>query len=151
MALLAKGSWVVVADGAKALICENIGTPRAPRLRVHDRKTQDLPREREMGSDRPGRMPDPGPGQRSAMEAVDHHRLAKERFAAELAERVNALMARQPEGRLVVLAPPQILPVLREGLDAAATGRLVAALPRTLTHLPLSELGSAVAELIDPL
>jgi protein required for attachment to host cells len=151
MALLAKGSWVVVADGAKALICENTGTPRAPRLRVHHRRTQTLAPARDLVTDRPGRMPDPGPGQRSAMEATDHHRIAKERFAADLAERVNALMARQPEGRLVILAPPQLLAVLRDGLDPEAACRLIAALPRTLTQLPLSQLGGAVVALIDPL
>ena len=35
MALLAKGTWVVLVDGEKALICENTGTTRAPRLRLH--------------------------------------------------------------------------------------------------------------------
>lgn len=151
MALLAKGSWVVVADGEKALICRNMGTPRAPRLKLHHRMTQTLAPERALASDRPGRMPDPGPGQRSAMEATDHQRLAKERLAADLADHVNACVAQGDGGRLVILAPPQLLPVLRSGLDATAAGQLIAALPKSLTHLPLSQLGAAVAELVDPL
>lgn len=150
MALLAKGTWVVVADGEKALICENTGTPRAPRLRLHARMSQELLPDREIATDRPGRMPDPGPGQRSAMEETDHHRLAKERFAALVVERLNTLAARGKVERMVIAAPPQVLAVMRGGLDAALAGRVIAALPKTLTQHPLSRVGGMVADLIDP-
>ena len=150
MALLAKGTWVVLADGEKALICENTGTPRAPRLRVHVRMAQELAPARELVSDRAGRMPDPGPGQRSAMEETDHHRLAKERFASEVAERLNALAAKADMDRVVIAAPPQTLAVLRAGLDAGLARRVIAELPKTLTQHPLNRIGGMVADLIDP-
>ncbi|MGY6633332.1 MAG: host attachment family protein [Alkalilacustris sp.] len=151
MALLAKGTWVLLADGEKALICENTGTTRAPRLRLHAKMAQDLAPQRELADDRPGRMPDPGKGQRSAMEAVDLNRLAKERFAAEVAVRVNRLAGTASVQRMVVAAPPQLLPVLREGLDPELRARVIAELPKTLTQHPLSQLGARVADLVDPL
>lgn len=151
MALLAKGTWVVVADGEKALICENVGTPRAPRLRLHARMAQELAPDRELSADRPGRMPDPGPGQRSAMEETDYHRQAKERFAAEVAERLNRLAERAELSRVVVAAPPQSLAILRAGLSPAVADRVIAELPKTLTQHPLGRIGAQVADLIDPL
>lgn len=149
MALLAKGTWVVLADGAKALICENTGTPRAPRLRVHAKMSQDVVPARELVSDRPGRMPDPGRGQRSAMEETDPQRLAKERFATDVADRLNAMAARGTVDRVVIAAPPQTLAVLRAGLDAELAQRVIAALPKTLTQHPLHRVGGMVADLID--
>lgn len=151
MALLAKGTWVVVADGEKALILENLGTPRAPRLKVHAKMAQPAAPTRELATDRPGRFADPGPNQRSAAEMTDLHRQAKERFAGEVTERLNALAAREGVNRLVIAAPPQTLAVLREGLAPGVAARVIAELPKTLTHHPLNRLGGLVADQIDPL
>ena len=151
MALLAKGTWVVLVDGEKALICENTGTQRAPRLRLHAKMAQELEPNREMAADRPGRMPDNGRNQRSAMEETDFNRQAKERFVAEVAARVNRLAGKTEIGRMVVAAPPQLLSVLRDELDEGLRGRVIAELPKTLTQHPLSELGAKVADLVDPL
>ncbi|MGY6411610.1 MAG: baeRF12 domain-containing protein [Alkalilacustris sp.] len=151
MALLAKGIWVVLVDGEKALICENTGTPAEPRLRLHEKMAQELEPNRELATDRPGRMPDPGKGQRSAMEETDFNRQAKERFVAEVATRLNRLAAEVEIGRLVLAAPPQLLAVLRAELDDRVRGQVMAELPKTLTHHPLADLGRQVAELVDPL
>ena len=106
MALLAKGTWVVLVDGEKALICENTGTTRAPRLRLHAKMAQALEPNREMATDRPGRMPDNGRNQRSAMEETDLNRQAKERFVADVAARLNRLAGKTEVGRMVIAAPP---------------------------------------------
>ena len=151
MALLAKGTWVVIADGEKALICENTGTAQAPKLTLRAKMEQSLAADRDLAADRPGRMPDPGEGQRSAMEATDYHRQAKDRFAAEVGAKVSALVVRASAERLVLVAPPTGLPLLRGALSPAAAAAVIAALPKTLTQQPLAELGSQVAALIDPL
>ncbi|MBK5928131.1 host attachment family protein [Rhodobaculum claviforme] len=151
MALLAKGTWVLLADGEKALICENTGTPRAPRLRLHAKMAQEVIANRDQVTDRPGRMPDPGHNQRSAMEATDHARISKEQFAADVAERLNRLAGKVDIDRLVVVAAPQILSVLRDRIDPDLRARVMAELPKTLTQHPLSQLGGKVAELIDRL
>ena len=151
MALLAKGTWIVLADGEKALICENTGTPRAPELHLHDRMTQDIAAQRDQADDKPGRMPDPGRNQRSAMEATDLPRLARERFAAEVAERIARHVGRAGVERLVIAAPPQTLAVLRAALDPEVRARVIAELPKALTHQPLPEVAGQLADLVDPL
>lgn len=151
MALLAKGTWVVIADGEKALICENTGTPQEPKLSLHAKMEQELAPDRDLAADRPGRMADPGEGQRSAMEATDHHRQSKDRFAAEVGAKVSALLARAGAQRLVLIAPPHSLPLLRAALSPAVAATVIAALPKTLTQQPLADLGAQVADLIDPL
>jgi len=157
MALLANGAWVVVLDGEKAMILENTGTPSAPKLRLHEKMEQELEANREIGSDRPGRMPDrPGladrsQGPMSAMEQTDYHRLAKERFVATIAARVNKLAAKGSLGPLVIAAPPQSLAVLRDHLSPAVIGTLIAELPKTLTQHPLDKIGQMIAGDIDAL
>ena len=50
-----QGDWVVVCDGAKALILENAGDATFPNLKTREVRAQaDLP-TREIGTDAPGR------------------------------------------------------------------------------------------------
>src|SRR3954469_18215304 len=49
------GDWVVVCDGAKALILENAGDSVFPNLRTKEVHTQPDPPTREQGTDAPGR------------------------------------------------------------------------------------------------
>ncbi len=85
MKRLSKGTWVLVADGDKALFLENVADAIHPELAVRRVDAQDNPPDREQGTDKPGRRSDTGPGQRSAMEETDWHELAKMRFADDLA------------------------------------------------------------------
>ncbi|MFN3938523.1 MAG: host attachment protein [Gemmobacter sp.] len=149
MALLAKGMVVVVADGEKAMVLVNEGSPKAPRLMLRRKVEQEVGRNRELLSDRAGRMPDPGPRQRSAMELPDPAREAREHFAAELASELNGAL--EGEARIVLAAPPQTLAVLREHLAPALRARVLAELPKSLTHHPTDRIAAIVAADIDGL
>lgn len=76
MAKLKQGTWVVVADSEKALFLNNLTDHENPNLEVIKIESQENPPSREQGANRPGRMPDTGPGQRSAMQDTDWHELA---------------------------------------------------------------------------
>jgi protein required for attachment to host cells len=146
--LLAKGTWVVVADGEKALLLENTGGAAAPRLSLIAR---DEAEEVVTASDRPGRMADDGPGQRSALEQPDYARLTAERFAADL---VRTLARRARAGRfqkLVLCAPPQVLGALRDEMDDPLRACVVAEIDKTLTRHPVAKIATIVAEEIDAL
>lgn len=148
--LLAKGTWVVVADGEKALFLENIGDIRHPELRLLAREEADL----EMpgaDTDRPGRMADPGPGQRSALEQPDYARLASERFAGDLADQLRTRLRRGRFEKLILVAPPQVLGALREAMDEALRACVVAELHKTLTKHPLPKITELVTAEIDAL
>lgn len=145
MLFLTTGTWVVVADGAKALLLENTGTAEAPQLRVVEKMAIDNPPTREQGTDQPGRMDGPGGAPRSAMEQTDFHRLAEEGFARDLAAGLGARLEAGEMKRLVLAAPPQMLGSLRAAMGPALAGAVVAELPKTLTGHPTPEIARIVA------
>ena len=144
MIRLEKETWVVVADGEKALFLRNDGGAVDPRLSVMRVESQENPRQGEQVSDRPGRRADVGVGQRSAMEEADWHQLAKDRFAADLSDILGRMVRRGRIGRLVLVAPPRSLGELREQMDDAVLKTVVAEIPKTLTRHTLPELQKIV-------
>jgi protein required for attachment to host cells len=132
-----KITWVAVADGGKALVLENDGTDEAPVLRVLAKSELENPPTREQGTDRAGRRPDPGAGQRSAMETTDWHQFEESRFIAEFAERLNRAAGRGRFERLVLVAPPKVLGELRPELSAATAAATVAEIGSDLTGHPV--------------
>jgi len=147
--LLAKGAWVVVADGEKALILENIGDLKQPKLRLRRREEADLTIP-GADTDSPGRVYESASGTRvSALEQPDYPRLASERFAAELAAALARQARRGLFERLVLVAPPQVLGALRDAMDADLRAHVVAELPKTLTKHPVAKIAELVAAEID--
>lgn len=138
--VIKKTTWVAVADGAKALVLLNEGTDAAPRLHVLAKSEFENPPTRAQGTDRPGRMPDSGPGQRSALETTDWHEFEEQRFVRDFAERLNRAAERDRFDRLILVAPPKVLGELRPALAPAVTERLDAELPNDLTSHPLDEI-----------
>jgi protein required for attachment to host cells len=136
MTELTKGTWILVADGAKALFLENITDAQNPNLVVRRVEEQDNPPNREQQSDRPGRMPDPGPGQRSGLAEADWHRLEEARFAADAADILYRMAHRGAFDRLVLVAPPRTLGELRRHLHKEVASRVVAEIAKDLTNHP---------------
>ena len=136
MTELTKGTWVLVADGKKALFLENVTDAQNPNLVVRRVEEQDNPPNREQQSDRPGRMPDPGPGQRSGLAEADWHRLEEARFAADAAEILYRLAHRGRFDRLVLVAPPRTLGELRAHLHKEVAARVVAEIGNDLSNHP---------------
>ena len=140
MAKLQKRAWVLVADGEKALFLRNVAGAAQPELELLRVESQDNPRRGEQTSDRPGRIPDTGAGQLSAMEEPDWHRLAKDRFAAGVAAIINREADTGAFEDIVLVAPPKTLGELREHLHGAAADRVRAEIGKTLTNHPLPEI-----------
>ena len=110
---LKHGLWIVVADGEKALFLQNDGDAQYPNLQVVQEMEQENPATREQGRDRPGRYNDGPSVHRSAVEDTDWHRLGKERFADEIAERLYKLAHRGDFKEIVLIAPPLVLGEMR--------------------------------------
>src|SRR5690606_12826900 len=134
MTELSQGTWVLVADGQKALFLRNEMDAQDPHLVVTRIAEQDNPADRDQAADRPGRMADKGPGQRSARAETDFHQLAKERFADDLAEILYRQAHKGRFDRLVIAAPPSVLGDLRRKLHKEVAARVVAEVPKTLTN-----------------
>jgi protein required for attachment to host cells len=136
---------VLVGDGREALFFRNKGDARHPNLVVERVLEQDNPPTDEQGTDSPGRtLGPPGPG-KSAVEPTDWHQLAEDRFAKDIAA---ALYRRAHAGRfdkLVVVAPPKVLGVLRKEMHKEVTERITAEVPKELTSHPVDEIEKVLA------
>jgi protein required for attachment to host cells len=137
---LGNETWVLVADGEKALFLVNEGDAEYPVLRVRREEHQDNPPTGEQAANRPGRtFQSDGPG-RSAYEDTDWHELAKERFADHLAEMLYERAHRGAFKRIVLVASPGVLGELRSKLHKEVADRVVGEVPKTLTNHPLDEI-----------
>ena len=135
-----KGDWLVVADGANAVILENAGTVAAPRLKTRATYQQEDPPTRELGTDAPGRAINSVDGRRSAMEQTDWHQQAEERFLIDLAGRLDAAVAAGQAKSLVLVAPPRALGIIRRIYSSALRRALRAEIEKDLVRKPLHEI-----------
>ena len=143
--LVSHNALILVGDGQKALFLRNRGNAQRVDLVVERIFEQDNPATRDQGTDRPGRsIASPGVA-RSAMEEVDWHHMAKERFANELAEVLYRHAHANRFEKLIVIAPPKILGNLRKAFHAEVADRVVAEIPKELTSHPISEIEKLLA------
>lgn len=132
--------WVLVADGEKGLILRNEGDRDHPNLEVVREMHEENPPTREQGTDRPGRFNDGPSVHRSAVDDTDWHRIAKERFAEEIAARLYRMAHRGDFKKIVLVAPPLVLGELRKQLHKEVEQRVTAEVPKTLTNHPVYEI-----------
>ena len=144
MAELKNGTWVLIADGEKALFLENQTDGEDPHLQVVRKEEQDNPPHREQAANRPGRMPDVGHGQRSALDDTDFHELEKERFAAQLADMLYKRAHKGQFKHLVMVAAPNILGELRGQIHSEVSDKVIGEIAKTLTNHPLDEIENIV-------
>ncbi|MDG4881053.1 host attachment family protein [Mesorhizobium sp. WSM4884] len=134
---LKRGLWVIVADGEKALFLRNEGDTKYPDLQVVQEMEQENPATREQGTDKPGRYAE---GPRSAIEETDWHRLGKERFADDIADRLYKLAHRGQFEEIVLIAPPRVLGEMRQKLHKEVCEKVQAEIPKTLTNHTIFEI-----------
>ncbi len=135
------GDWIVVCDGTKALILENVGDRAYPNMRVKEVREQDDPRASEQGADAPSR----------AFASV-HWRHAQRNGSDGLAhpgggcvseETGRRAQCRGPSGKLralAIVAPPRALGVIRQAYSAAPRSAVMAELARDYVNVPVDEI-----------
>lgn len=138
---LKHGTWVLVADGEKALFLRNAGDATHPDLVVERWMAEENPPTRLQGTDRPGRYNDGPNAHRSAVDETDWHQIAKERFADEIAERLYKMAHNHEFKTIVIVAPPPVLSEIRKKAHKEVTDRILAEVPKTLTNHPVQEIG----------
>lgn len=137
---LKHGIWVMVADGEKALFLKNQGDTKYPNLEVVRELEQENPPTHEQGTDRPGRYGEGMSVRRSAVEETDWHRIAKERFADEIAALLYKYAHAEAFREIVLVAPPLVLGELRKKLHKEVDSRITAEIPKTLTKHTISDI-----------
>ncbi len=140
-----QGEWVVVCDGAKALVLENIGDAKFPNLRMREVFEQKHPRTHELGTDAPGRsMSSMGHG-RSAVEQTDLHDQAERKFLEQLAAHLDTAIAAGKTKSLIVVAPPRALGMIRPAYSHAVRAALRAEVDKDFVKLPVHEIEKHLA------
>lgn len=131
-----KGAWVVVCDGRKAIVFENIGDAEYPDLRIKENEVHEAPQTSDMGTDSPGRVHQRFGEARSAVEQTDWHDREEEAFLKELAARLDKAITGKETKALVIVAAPRALGMIRKAYSHGVREALVAEVDKDLTGLP---------------
>jgi protein required for attachment to host cells len=142
---ISHNALVLIGDGQKALFLRNKGTAQRVKLEVEQILEQDNPATREQGTDRPGRSVASVGTPRSAVEEVDWHHIAKERFVGEIAAALYRHAHDHRFDKLVVIAPAKILGNLRKAFHAEVANKIVGEIAKELTSHPIPQIERLVA------
>jgi protein required for attachment to host cells len=139
-ASIGRGDWVVVCDGRKALILENNGDVKFPNLHTREtREHPDLPTHL-LGSSPPGVSHQSVGNRRSSVEQTDWHDQAERSFLHELAKRLDNALSRGEAKRLILVASPRALGMIREAYTASIRDALAQEIAKDLVKSPVHEI-----------
>ena len=141
-----QGDWVVVCDGGKALMLENIGDEVFPNLKTRETNDNSNPPTREQGTDEPGRAFQSVGGARSAMEQTDLHEQSERAFLTRLAARLDAAVKAGQIKSLIIVAPPRALGVIRNAYTPALRAAVQAEIDKDLVRMPVHQIEKHLLE-----
>jgi protein required for attachment to host cells len=135
-----EGEWVVVCDGAKALVLQNVGDTKFPTLKtIEVFEQKDLPTH-EQGTDQPGRAFNSASNLRSAVGQTDWHDQAERAFLTQLVHHLDAAVGAGKTKSVVMIAPPRALGMLRPVYSHGLKGAIRAELDKDLVKMPVHEI-----------
>ncbi|HEX8754960.1 MAG TPA: host attachment protein [Steroidobacteraceae bacterium] len=136
---------IVVADQSEAGFYELEQRDMPPQLVQRLEDADAHLHDRELKSDRPGRVFDHAPAAGARRGAVAHHSTGGERnprkvearrFARRIAQTLEQARRQNRYDRLVIMAPPAFLGLLREEMPAAVHEVVSAEIAKDLVHEP---------------
>lgn len=134
------GEWVVVCDGAKALVLRNDGDAKFPNLKTVEVFEQKDPATHEQGTDAPGRAVNSVGGARSAVAQTDWHDQAEHDFLTRLAHHLDAAVTAGKTKSLILVAPPRALGMIRPAYGQALRAALRAEIDKDFVKMPVHEI-----------
>jgi protein required for attachment to host cells len=138
--VIQQGDWVVVCDGAKALVLENIGDAKFPNLKTREVfEHKGLPTH-ELGTGAPGRTVSSVSHVHSAVEQTDWHDQAERAFLHDLAQRLDAALAAGKTKSLILVAPPRALGMIRPLYSHALRAAVRVEVDKDLVKMPVHEI-----------
>ena len=140
MVAIHHNEWVVVCDGAKALVLENVGDPDLPNFKTKEVLRHKAPATHEQGTDAPGRTYNSVGARRSAVGQTDWHDQAETAFLDGLAGELDGLLRTGQVKSMVVVAPPRALGVLRRSYSPALKAAVRLEIDKDLVKLPVYEI-----------
>jgi protein required for attachment to host cells len=135
-----RGEWVVVCDGAKALVLENTGDAMFPNLKTREVYEQEDLATHELGTERPGRTHSSNGQGRSAVTQTDWHDQSEQAFLTKLAQRLDAALAAGKVKSLILVASPRALGMIRPHYSTALRAAVRTEVDKDLVKLPVHEI-----------
>lgn len=138
--LIHQGEWVVVCDGAKALLLENTGDAKFPNLRKVEVFEHKSLATSELGTDKPGRSFSSFSHGRSAVEQTDWHDEEERAFLLELVKHLDDVLAAGKTKSFIIVAPPRALGVLRPAYSHAVKAAVRSEIDKDYVKQPIHEI-----------
>ena len=142
---IAAGEWVVICDGAKALVLENAGDEKFPNLKTRTVYEEPHPATHELGTDAPGRSHSSVGHGRSAVEQTDWHDQGERRFLKSLLANLDAAVTAGELKSMIMVAPPRALGMIRQAYSPQLRGVLRQEIDKDLVKLPVHEIEKHLA------
>jgi len=134
------GDWIVVCDGRKALILENIGDRMFPNLHTKEVYEHPDPSTAAQGSSPPGSVHQSMGAARSSIEQTDWHDESERAFLKTLAERLNLAVTSGETTGLTMVASPRALGMIRADYSPAVRKAIHGELHKDLVKMPVHEI-----------
>jgi protein required for attachment to host cells len=134
------GDWIVVCDGRKALILENVGDLLFPNLHTKEVREHADSSTGAQGSDAPGRVHQSMGGARSSVEQTNWHDESERAFLKALADRLDVAVTTGETTALTMVASPRALGMIRADYSAAVRKALHGELDKDLVKMPVYEI-----------
>ena len=144
-------TWILVAHHAGARVFESRGPGKGIDLVETIEHPEGRMRDRDIDSDRPGRSfrKDSGDPRRAAMSRKEGpHDRAVSNFARALTDKLQQARMENQYERLVLVAPPRLLGLLRSSLDGPTAQLVVGSLDKDLASSKEAELIEHLGEVI---
>ena len=144
-------TWIVIADGRQAKVFESHGS-NSDLVPVEDMVfAMELPPDRDIQDDRPGRSFESSNPTRHAMEnRTSPHRELKRELAVEVAHRLDDGLRDRRFDRIALVAPPTLLGDLRDALSEPLRAKVVAELAKDLVKVPHQDLPHRLEAIWEP-
>lgn len=141
-------TWILIADAGRARLCVQKGLAGPCRMVQSFANPSARGSDRDLGSDRPGRVQQRGSGGRAALQPrLTPKRIESAQFAREVMAAAAAVLDQDAAARLWLVAPPRFLGLLRQGTPAAVCDRIDASLAVDLTAVSEHDLPERLAAL----
>ncbi|MCK8462442.1 host attachment family protein [Aliiroseovarius sp. S1339] len=137
-------TWVVVADGTKYLLLNNVGFPTRLDLRVLKHDQIDVPQTQDLARDRAGRQHERFRPGVSGFKQNNQHEALETAFAKQLVTELNKRAEQKRFNEIVIIADPETLGEMRPAYGAPLKERLVGEIPKDLTNLPIPDIEAVV-------
>ena len=129
---------ILVADGRKMLFLRNNGDENQIDLRTEAHDEREDRKDCDIKSDAPGAIgQSAGYSRRVAYEETDFHQQDEDLWVKEAADELKKRALRNDFDRLVIIAPPRALGVLRKELHKEVERRILFTCNKEMTDRPI--------------